>query len=94
MGQAPTINFNPTRDWVVLPLIKKNQTESGLYLTNDKLLKTNILKVVAVGPDCKVKVGDTVMVHPESQGLIIDLEEGQFVMVNEFMICGTIDKTS
>lgn len=92
MRQVTTINFNPTRDWVVLPLVKRNETESGIYLTNDKLLKTNILPVIAVGPDCKLKVGDTVMVHPNSEGLIIDLEEGQFVMVNEFMICGTISK--
>jgi len=90
MGQTNKINFNPTRDWVVLPLVKKNETESGIYLTNDKLLKTNILPVLATGPDCKLKIGDTVMVHPNSEGLIIDLEEGQFVMVNEFMVCGVI----
>jgi hypothetical protein len=43
------------------------------------------------GPDCQVvKKGDMVMVHPQSDGLVIDLPEGKFVMVNEFMICGII----
>ena len=37
-----------------------------------------------------VKEGDTVMVHPNSEGLIINLEDTEYVMVNEFMICGII----
>ncbi len=89
------INFRPTRDWVVLPLNKKDTTESGILLTGgaEKNLKSNILTVVAAGPTCEtVKEGDTVMVHPNSEGLVINLDEGQFVMVNEFMICGIIEK--
>ena len=87
------INFNPTRDWVVLPLQRKNKTESGIILNGEaeKSLRSNILEVIATGPDCQmVKAGDTVMVHPESQGLIITLEEGEFIMVNEFMLLGVI----
>jgi hypothetical protein len=54
-------------------------------------MRKNILKVIKTGPDCqKVKSGDTVMVHPQSDGLIIEIPEGKFVMVNEFMICGII----
>ena len=89
------INFKPTRDWVVLPLNQKDTTDSGILLTGgaEKNLKSNILKVVAAGPTCEtVKEGDTVMVHPQSEGLVINLDEGQFVMVNEFMICGIIEK--
>ena len=87
------INFEPTRDWVVLPTQRKNKTEAGIILTGgaEDSLKTNILKVVAAGPQCQmVKEGDTVMVHPNSEGLIINLEDAEYVMVNEFMICGII----
>jgi len=85
------IKFNPTRDWIVLPTQRKNKTDSGIELVGgaERSLKTNILKVVAVGPACEmVKEGDTVMVHPNSEGLVIHLDEGEFVMVNEFQICG------
>jgi co-chaperonin GroES (HSP10) len=87
------LNFNPTRDWIVLPFQQLEKTDSGIMLAGgaEKSMKSNILEVVAVGPDCKtIKEGDTVMVHPTSEGLIIDLDEGKFVMVNEFMICGVI----
>ena len=87
------INFNPTRDWVVLPMQRKDRTDSGIELVGgaENSLRTNILEVVAVGPGCQtVKEGDTVMVHPSSEGLVINLDEGDFVMVNEFQICGII----
>jgi len=85
------IKFQPTRDWIVLPYQKQNETEAGILLSDAAAhtLRTNILEVVAAGPKCEmVKAGDTVMVHPNSEGLIINLDEGDFVMVNEFQICG------
>ena len=88
-----SINFQPTRDWVVLPLQRKDTTDSGIELVGgaENSLRTNILKVMAAGPRCEtVKKGDTVMVHPNSEGLVINLDEGEFVMVNEFSICGVI----
>ena len=88
-----SINFQPTRDWVVLPLQRKDKTDSGIELVGgaENSLRTNILKVMAAGPRCEtVKQGDTVMVHPNSEGLVINLDEGEFVMVNEFSICGVI----
>ena len=89
------INFKPTRDWVVLPMQRKDKTDSGIELVGgaENSLRTNILKVVAAGPQCQmVKEGDTVMVHPTSEGLVINLDEGEFVMVNEFMICGVLSE--
>jgi len=89
------INFIPTRDWVVLPMQRKDKTDAGIELVGgaENSLRTNILEVVAAGPKCEmVKKGDTVMVHPTSEGLVIKLDEGEFVMVNEFMICGVIPK--
>tara|TARA_R110002096_G_scaffold269996_2_gene463887 strand:+ start:4705 stop:4992 length:288 start_codon:yes stop_codon:yes gene_type:complete len=90
---ATTINFDPTRDWVVLPVIDSEKTESGIILPESvqKTIKTNILPVVAAGPACEhIKVGQTVMVHPTTEGLVIEIDEVKYVMVNEFMICGII----
>jgi co-chaperonin GroES (HSP10) len=87
------INFIPTRDWVVLPLQRKDQTDAGILLTGgaENSLRTNILEVVAAGPKCEmVKQGDTVMVHPTSEGLIVQIDGKDYVMINEFQICGVI----
>ena len=85
------INFQPTRDWLVVPMSRKDKTEAGILLTGgaENSLRSNVLEVIAAGPKCeRIKEGDIVMVHPNSEGLIINLEEGEFVMVNEFQICG------
>lgn len=61
-----SINFKPTRDWVVLPMQRKDKTDSGIELVGgaENSLRTNILKVIAAGPQCQmVKEGDTVMIH-------------------------------
>jgi co-chaperonin GroES (HSP10) len=87
------INFLPTRDWIVLPLQRKDQTDAGILLTGgaENSLRSNILEVVAAGPKCEmVKTGDTVMVHPNSEGLIVEIDKKEYVMVNEFQICGVI----
>ena len=85
------LNFKPTRDWVVLPLKDTNKTESGIHLMGSakKSLQTNVLKVTAAGPTCEmVKEGMTVMVHPKTEGLVVTLQDVQYVMVSEYMICG------
>ena len=83
-------NFHPTRDWVVLPI--QEQTEkSGILLAGgaERSLRSNILEVVAAGPKCEsIKKGDTVMVHPTTEGLVIEVDGESYVMVNEFQICG------
>ena len=89
------MNFNPTRDWVVLPIPTKKVTDSGILLSDGAAnsLKSNILKAVKVGPECKqVKEGDTVYVHPETSGVVIEVEGVEYVMVNEFMLLGIISK--
>jgi co-chaperonin GroES (HSP10) len=87
------MNFTPTRDWVVLPLPTKTITDSGIILSEQAAdsLKTNILKVVKAGPECKqVKEGDTVYVHPETSGVILTIDGVEYVAVNEFMIMGIL----
>jgi len=87
------MNFNPTRDWVVLPIPTKKVTDSGIILSENAAnsLKSNILKVVKAGPECKqVKEGDTVYVHPETSGVILEIDGVEYVAVNEFMIMGVV----
>lgn len=83
-------NFHPTRDWVVLP-IREQKEKSGILLAGgaERSLRSNILEVVAAGPSCEnIKEGDTVMVHPTTEGLVIEVDGESYVMVNEFQICG------
>ena len=71
------MNFNPTRDWVVLPIPHKKVTDSGILLSDEAAnsLKSNILEALKVGPECKlVKQGDMVYVHPHTEGIIITVE--------------------
>ena len=87
------LNFQPTRDWIVLPLSRKDRTDSGIELLDQAAnsLRSNVLKVLAAGPKCEmVKEGDTVMVHPSTEGLIVEIDSVQCVMVNEFSICGIL----
>ena len=87
------INFNPARDWVVLPMQRRDKTDTGIELVGgaENSLRSNILEVIAAGPKCElVKEGDTVMVHPNSEGLIINVDNKEYVMVSEFQICGII----
>ena len=87
------INFKPLRDWILLPDPRKSKTESGIILdaaTADKIT-TNILEVLAVGPDTKVvKKGDTVMVDPNVAGMIIEVEEISYVLVSEYHCLGIL----
>ena len=96
MAKKKKITFKPTRDWILIPDPRKTETDSGIFLpesVQDKL-QTNILEVLAVGPEAKwTKVGDTVMIDPSGKGHIIALpdddgENTSYVMVPEFMILG------
>jgi len=37
-----------------------------------------------------VKEDDTVMVHPNTEGLLVTIDDIECIMVNEFSICGVI----
>lgn len=87
------MNFIPTRDWVLLPIPHKQVTDSGIILTESAAnsMRSNILKALKVGPECKqVKEGDTVYVHPHTEGVVIIIDEKEYVMVSEFMLIGVI----
>tara|TARA_R110002051_G_C8747305_1_gene499831 strand:- start:1275 stop:1553 length:279 start_codon:yes stop_codon:yes gene_type:complete len=87
------LKFKPTRDWVLLPDPRKSETDSGIILSGESAnsLKTNVLEVLATGPECKwTKVGDTVMVDPSGKGHVIEIDKATYVIVAEFMILGVM----
>jgi len=85
------MNFKPNGSWVLLPNPAKRKTDSGIILddTSVNMLKTNILKVLAVGPNCIfAKEGDTIMIDPRGEGVVVELNEVDYVMVMEHQILG------
>ena len=85
------VNFKPLRDWILLPDPRKTKTDSGIILDKETAnkLTTNVLEVLAVGPEAKnVKKGDTVMIDPNIAGMIIEVEEESYVLVAEFHCLG------
>ena len=89
------IRFRPSRDWVIFASPRIETTDAGIQLLGDaqKAMSSNIVEVLACGPTCEmVKVGDTVLVHPESSALIIHVDDGEYACVNEFQIVGVIPK--
>jgi len=85
------MKFKPNGSWVVLPDPSKLKTDSGIILDKDtaKSLNTNVLEVLAVGPQCGFcKVGETVMVDPRSEAMIVDLDGKQYIMISEHQLLG------
>tara|TARA_R110002020_G_scaffold118530_1_gene270806 strand:+ start:208 stop:471 length:264 start_codon:yes stop_codon:yes gene_type:complete len=85
------MKFKPNGSWVVLPDPSKLQTDSGILLDKKtaKSLNTNVLEVLAVGPQCGfIKVGETAMVDPRSEAIIIDVDEKQYIMISEHQLLG------
>lgn len=85
------MKFKPNGSWVVLPDPSKSKTDSGIILDDKtaKSLNTNILEVLAVGPQCGfAEVGKTVMVDPRSEAVIIHLDEVQYIMISEHQLLG------
>ena len=85
------MKFKPNGSWVVLPDPSKTKTDSGIILDDKtaKSLNTNILKVLAAGPQCGfVNAGDTVMVDPRSEAIMVELDESQCIMISEHQLLG------
>lgn len=87
------MKFKPNGIWVILPNQAKKKTASGIILDDETVnqLKTNIIKVEAIGPMCTfAKVGDTVMIDPRMEALMVELEGEHWVMVPEHQILGVM----
>tara|TARA_R110002167_G_scaffold33570_6_gene107755 strand:+ start:2069 stop:2344 length:276 start_codon:yes stop_codon:yes gene_type:complete len=90
---AKKTTFQPYGQWILLPNPAKKITNSGIIL-DDKTagaITTNILDVVALGPECKFcKVGDTIMVDPTVEARVLHLDDGEFIIVPEYNILGKL----
>ena len=85
------MKFIPNGSWVVLPDPSKKETDSGIILNDStaKSISTNILEVLAVGPQCHfTKVGETVMVAPRAEAMIVELDKKACIMVSEHQLLG------
>ncbi len=85
------MKFKPNGSWVVLPDPSKKKTDSGIILDDTLARKqsTNILEVLAIGPQCSfVKKGDTVMVDPRTEAVITIIDDIQYLLVGEHQLLG------
>ena len=85
------MNFKPNGNWVVLPDPSKKKTDSGIILDDKtaKSITTNILEVLAAGPQCGfAKVGETVMVDTRAEDMIVHIDEKQYIMISEHQLLG------
>jgi len=87
------LNFIPFGGWVVLPNPAAKKRKSGIILDDatSTRLRTNVLEVLGAGPDCRhTKVGDTVMIDPSSEAMVISIDDVSHLFVNEFQILGKL----
>ena len=85
------MNFKPNGNWVLLPNPAKRKTDAGIILDDDtvNMLKTNILEVLAVGPQCTfAKIGDTVMIDPRTEAVKCRLDSKDMLLVGEHQLLG------
>ena len=85
------MKFKPNGSWVVLPDPSKQKTDTGIILDSKtaKSISTNILEVLAVGTTCHfVKIGDTVMVDPRSEAVIVEIDKKSYLMISEHQLLG------
>ena len=85
------MKFKPNGSWVVLPDPSKTKTDSGIILDKKtaRAKSTNILEALAVGSDCRfVKQGDTVMVDPRTEAVMITIDNKEYLLVGEHQLLG------
>tara|TARA_Y100001963_G_scaffold45390_1_gene64002 strand:+ start:143 stop:406 length:264 start_codon:yes stop_codon:yes gene_type:complete len=85
------MKFKPNGSWVVLPDPSKTKTDSGIILDKKtaRAKSTNILEALVVGPDCRfVKQGDTVMVDPRTEAVMITIDNKEYLLVGEHQLLG------
>jgi len=85
------MKFKPNGSWVVLPDPSKSKTDSGIILDENtaKSISTNILEVFAAGPQCHfAKIGETVMVDPRAEAMLVELDGKSCIMISEHQLLG------
>lgn len=88
---AKELTFKPFGAWIIVPRPDSKKTKSGIILDDEtaKQLQTNIVEVLAVGPQVSQCVpGDKIMVDPNTEAMLIHIDEVQYLFVNEFQVLG------
>lgn len=93
MAKKNEFTFKPYGNWMVLPDPTTRKTESGLILDDEtaKKMATNVLEVIAAGPNCEMaKPGVTVVVNPMADAMRMTIQEKPCVLINEHNILGVL----
>ena len=88
---AKDLGFQPFGAWIIVPRPDKKKTDAGIILDDEtaRQLQTNIVEVLAVGPQVsQCKKGDKIMVDPNTEAMLIHIDEVQYLFVNEFQVLG------
>ncbi len=88
---AKEFTFKPFGMWIIVPRPDSKITESGIILDDAtaKALQTNIVEVLAVGPQVtQCAKGDKIMVDPNSEAMLVHINDVQYLFVNEFQVLG------
>jgi len=88
---AKELTFKPFGAWIIVPRPDKKKTDAGIILDDEtaRQLQTNIVEVLAVGPQVtQCTVGDKIMVDPNTEAMLIHIDEVQYLFVNEFQVLG------
>lgn len=88
---AKKLTFKPFGAWIIVPKPDAKTRESGIILDDEtaKQFQTNIVEVLAVGSQVtQCKVGDTIMVDPNTEAMLIHIDEVPYLFVNEFQVLG------
>tara|TARA_E500000318_G_scaffold99921_1_gene102248 strand:+ start:244 stop:519 length:276 start_codon:yes stop_codon:yes gene_type:complete len=85
------LTFQPFGAWIVVPRPDAKKTKAGIILDDEtaRQLQTNIVEVLAVGPQVtQCKKGDKIMVDPNTEAMLIHIDEVQYLFVSEFQVLG------
>jgi len=87
------MEFKPNGAWIVLPDPTITETESGIILDEATALsnakRSNILEVVAVGPQCSfISPGEKVMIDPRTEAIRTEIDKKNYLIVGEHQILG------
>ena len=85
------LTFQPFGAWIVVPRPDSKKTKAGIILDDEtaRQLQTNIVEVLAVGPQVtQCKKGDKIMVDPNTEAMLIHIDEVQYLFVSEFQVLG------
>lgn len=87
------VNFNPSRDWILLPSPRQEKTESGIYVPAGVQAEQSkqITKVIKAGPDSGYKEGQIVVLHQDASWMPLELDGVEYALVNMYAIVGTRD---